>query len=238
MNHQLTHFETLDSTSTYIKDNYHALSDGDVIIAAHQTNGRGRLGRSWEDDDGSLLFSFLLKGNEYEKYLNSITLICGAAMELTFLDLKIPSKIKWPNDIYINDRKCAGILVEGIVINSLEALVIGIGININNSEFPKNLSKATSLFLETKKEYKKEEILTSFLIHFDKLLDEWKNNPSLVYKIIANNDYLLGKKISLNYYNENKKVACLGIDETFALKVIDEEGNISLVTAGEATINK
>lgn len=238
MNHRLTNFETLDSTSTYIKNNYRTLSDGDVIIAAHQTNGRGRLGRSWEDDDGSLLFSFLLKGSKYEKYLNSITLICGAAMELTFLDLKIPSKIKWPNDIYINDKKCVGILTEGIVVTSLKALVIGIGININNSKFPKNLSKASSLFLETKREYKKEVILASFLTHFDRLLEEWGNNPSLVYKIIANNDYLLGKKISLNYYNENKNVTCLGIDETLALKVKDNEGNISLVTAGEATINK
>lgn len=235
MKHTIIEFKSLDSTSTYIKNNYASVDDGSVVTSITQTSGRGRLGRHWIDDGKSLLFSFLLKGKKYSSLLDSISLLSGAAMELTLLELGLSPLIKWPNDIYINDKKVCGILAEGISSSSLECIVVGIGLNLNNSSFEEGLN-ATSIYLETKKEFDKKAILFSFLSNLDKLLESEEKNPYSFSKIIAAHDYLKDKDIYLNYYGENKFLHCLGINSTGALLGKDEEGKLITVTSGEANV--
>ncbi len=238
MNHVYLSFPSLTSTNDYLKDHYSSLDNGTVVSTKHQTRGKGRLGRTWVDEEGALLFSFLLKGDEYESFLSFLPLLAGAAMEEALLDEGVETEIKWPNDIILNDKKCCGILLEAISDSKLQALVVGIGLNLNNESFPRELGSATSLYLETGKHYDKKSIMQKFLGHFDELLAKQKQGDSAYFTILKEHDYLKGKELLLNYYGENKHVTSLGINEKGALKVKNESGKTITVTSGEATIVK
>lgn len=234
MKHAIIKFDSIDSTSTYIKNNYKSLEDGSVVTSITQTSGRGRLGRDWIDDGSSLLFSFLLKGNEYSSLLDSVSLLSGVATELTILELGVEAKIKWPNDIYIGSKKVCGILSEGISTNKLECIVVGIGLNLNNKKFEKGLN-ATSIYLETNKEFDRFAILDSFLKHLDNLLLEEEKSPYAFTKFIQSHDYLKDKDIYLNYYGENLFLHCLGINSKGALLGLSPNGELITITSGEAS---
>lgn len=238
MEHELLSFASIPSTSLYLKEHHDSLQDGTVVKAFHQSQGRGRLGREWIDDDGSLLFSILLKGEEYGSLLATLPLLSGAAMEITLLEKGINPSIKWPNDIYLNDKKCCGILVEGIYQEKLASLIVGIGLNVNNEAFPPSLINATSLYLEERKKFDKDELLNRFLRHFDDLLEKQKSGDNAYLPITKEHDYLQGKHIYLNYYGEKQSVIALGINENGVLVVKNEKGEIFSVTSGEATILK
>ena len=238
MKHVLLEFKTLPSTSSYLKE-HSSLEDGTVVLASSQTSGRGRLGRIWQDDGNSLLFSFLLKGDEYASILSIASILVGAAMEKTLLDMGFSSKVKWPNDIYLNNKKCCGILVESSFEEKLEAIYVGVGLNLNNKTFPDELKEsATSLFLESHKKFDKYDVLNKFLNNFDLLLDDYRNKKMSFFELISKNDYLKSKQVYLNYYGENKYAISLGIDIDGKLIVKDENENILKVTSGEATIIK
>ncbi len=196
------------------------------------------MGREWIDDDGSLLFSILLKGEEYGSLLATLPLLSGAAMEITLLEEGLKPSIKWPNDIYLNDKKCCGVLVEGIYQEKLISLIVGIGLNVNNESFPGALTNATSLYLEKGKRFDLDELLSRFLRHFDDLLKKERNGDNAYLQIVKEHDYLKGKQVYLNYYNERKFVTVLGTNENGALEVEDERGGKFSVTSGEATIVK
>ncbi|HBM70803.1 MAG TPA: biotin--[acetyl-CoA-carboxylase] ligase [Firmicutes bacterium] len=238
MKHVLLQFDILPSTSTYLKE-HPFLEDGTVVSSSSQSKGRGRLGRIWQDDGNSLLFSFLLKGDKYASILNIVSILTGAAMEKTLLDMGFDSKVKWPNDIYLNDKKICGILVESSFKEKLEAIYVGVGLNLNNKSFPNELKEnATSLFLESKKEFNKFDVLKEFLSNFDSLLLDCEKGKNSFYQLISKNDYLKGKKVYLNYYGENKYVTSLGIDIDGKMIVKDENEKITKVTSGEATLIK
>lgn len=238
MRHAILHFDILPSTSDYLKNNYQDYFDGIVVVAKEQTAGHGRKGRRWLDNGKSLLFSFLLKDKGIEKFQSLIPLIAGASLAETLLKMGIKMEIKWPNDIYIGDKKVAGIISESIQDNAFEALVIGIGINLDNDDFPSYLPNPTSLYLETNKHFDKDDILRNFLDVFDQLLAKQLNGENAFFPIIKEHDYLKGKKIVLNYYNENRHVEALGIASDGAYEVRNEDGTITKVTSGEVNIDK
>ena len=108
---------------------------GDMIVCDVQTGGKGRQGRKWMSPAGGLWMGIILKPDLELSMLSSVTLLCAVAvcraMEGMFLD--VSPKIKWPNDIYIDDKKICGILTETILENKkAEYVVVGIGINANN----------------------------------------------------------------------------------------------------------
>lgn len=238
MNYVYLSFPSLPSTNDYLKDHYSTLASGTVVSTKHQTKGKGRLGRIWVDDDGSLLFSFLLKEEGLERLLHLLPLIAGASIEKMLLEEGIDAKIKWPNDIFINDKKCCGVLVEGISDSSLKAVVVGIGINLNNESFLSELDSATSLYRESGKRYEKKDVMQKILKYFDEFLNLEKHGTSVYYPLLKEYDYLKGKKILLNYYGENRLVTALEISKNGALMVKDENEKTIMVTAGEATIIK
>lgn len=238
MNHPIIHFSSLPSSNDYLKEHSKELEEGTVIVPLAQTKGKGRLGRTWLDGGKSLLFSLLLKGESYKPFLHLLPLLSGVALSLALEEKGFAPNIKWPNDVYLKDKKVAGILLEATTSSSLDALIIGIGVNVNNDHFDESIeNKATSLFLESGAKMDKEELLASFLRHFDSLLEKEKRGTNSFYDYLAAHDYLKGKKISLNYYSENLEVEALGIEKDGSLKVIDQKGNIKYVTSGEATIH-
>ncbi|MFX1561768.1 MAG: biotin--[acetyl-CoA-carboxylase] ligase [Promethearchaeota archaeon] len=149
---RLLHFEVLPSTNTYLK----TLGDmgepeGLVVLADTQSVGLGRQDRSWHSPLGGLYFSILLRPkNLAATETPLITLSTGVAIAKVIHDaFGCKTSLKWPNDVEINGRKVAGILVEQSLMNEeTEYIVVGVGINANTSliEFPHNLQKmATTL---------------------------------------------------------------------------------------------
>ena len=182
-------FDTLQSTNSYLKDHISEHINHDVVFTFNQTNGHGRTNRTWSSNKDSLTFSILFKDEFlYENY-QSLSLISAVAV-FKVLQKRVPNlKIKWPNDLIINDKKICGILLESRISSHMEGLILGIGININNESFPSNLN-ATSLYLETsKKEDIKSilfEVLESILLHIDNL----KSGKSDHINIINEYNYL------------------------------------------------
>jgi BirA family biotin operon repressor/biotin-[acetyl-CoA-carboxylase] ligase len=144
-----------------------------VISAAQQTAGKGRFQRQWQSPPGlGLYFSIILKPALNMKKLNLINLATALCLR-QFLENLLPSnhrhaiKLKWPNDVLINRKKISGILLEsGIKEDTLNHLVVGIGLNANQTltDFSNELrSKATSLKIETNQIFNLKELLTNFL---------------------------------------------------------------------------
>ncbi len=133
-----------------------SVSEGTVIYADYQFAGRGQQGNRWISEDGkNLLFSIVLYPGMVQpgdQFIISIFVSLGIC---DFLKTYIPDcKIKWPNDIYAGDDKIAGILIENSIIsNSIVSSIAGIGLNINQEEFPEELPNPISLKLITGKEY-------------------------------------------------------------------------------------
>ncbi len=235
---KFVYFEEIDSTNSYLKREYEHLDDMTLVSAGHQFAGKGRLGRKWEDDSSSLVFSILLKENLNEDRISLLPLLCGVSLLTTLEDYSIPSLIKWPNDVIIEGKKCAGILLEAVYEDEIKALIIGIGINVNTKEFPKELkSKAISLFQYSKKEYDKEEVLHRFIHHFEKFYLDYQKKKDTFLSILKECSYLDQKEITLNYYGENKHVKALGILDDGSLQV-KEGDKVYSVSSGEATLEK
>lgn len=230
------YFEEIDSTNEYLKREYKNLKDKTIVFTSHQSKGKGRLGRSWVDDKNSLIFSILLIKNIKNPTL--ISLLSGASLLITLEKMGFKPMIKWPNDVLLNEKKCAGILVEGITSKTLDAIIIGIGINLNDTHFEKEIeTKAISLHQVSKKLYDKKVVLTNFIEEFDKLYTDFIKDGREYLNIIKTHSYLDGKEIYLNYYGEDKKVTVKHINDDGSLSVIDK-GNELSISSGEVTLEK
>lgn len=222
-NNRIKFVEEIPSTNTYLKENYNDLDNLFSICAKHQTNGKGRLGRTWNDND-DLLMSILLKDDLLLEKIEEISLVICASIFKVLKNILNEVKIKWPNDILINQKKVCGILLESVVSSKLECLVIGFGINVNTKEFLEELkTKATSLYLETKKEYDikslAKEIYSQFIIDYE----EYKKGNKNYLKICKENSCLIDKDIT--YLSNGTLVNAKVID-------ILDNGHILLETNG------
>lgn len=145
------HLETIGSTNSYLKERHRRMVDFSLVWADRQTEGRGRLGRTWEDGGKSALFSILLKDRLKDLKLSEIPLVAAEAVHRVLSPLIPELSIKWPNDLWVKGKKLAGILCEGVFEGDDPlALVVGIGINVNQDSFPPDMRTIpTSLLLET-----------------------------------------------------------------------------------------
>ncbi len=164
---------TIDSTNSEALRRLPELPSGTVLAAYDQTAGRGQRGNSWFTEPGrNLTFSIVLK-NLPLSALEAIRLNYLASVAVaSFLDGKgVKAHVKWPNDIYVSGKKISGMLIENTLApdGRLAAAVIGIGLNINQREFPQ-LANATSLACCTGREYPLEDSLEEFLALFEDLL--------------------------------------------------------------------
>ena len=170
------YFDKIDSTNSYLMDN--VLSGGTIAVADFQNKGRGRKHRSWESPSGkSLLFSILLKENVGELAPNIYTFLSAVAVCecLDNYPANFEPKLKWPNDVLIENKKVCGILVETRTRDSqLQKVVIGIGLNVNqdSEDFQqKGLKFGSSLKIATGKKYNRQRILACILKYLDRNLE-------------------------------------------------------------------
>ena len=148
----------VDSTNSYANERLkkEILPEGTIIWTKNQTNGRGQRTNAWESEPfKNLTFSLILCPSfitvQQQFYLSKVISLALADFVAAILQEKSDApqiKIKWPNDIYIGDKKVAGILIENSIRNNqLVNSVVGIGLNINQEKFNKSLPKATALKL-------------------------------------------------------------------------------------------
>ncbi|WP_294654751.1 biotin--[acetyl-CoA-carboxylase] ligase [uncultured Fusobacterium sp.] len=189
-------FSEIDSTSDFLKRKDDK-RDYDLVIAETQTHGRGRRGNNWVSQKGMALFSFLLKVEEdvsIEEY-SKLPLVTGIAVLKGLKRIEnLDFKFKWTNDIYLEDKKICGILVEKIQ----DFFVVGIGININNSLEGAVADIATALTISTGKKYIVEDTIFTVLDEFKKqykrfLCGEW----NFILEEINNKNYLKNREITL-----------------------------------------
>jgi BirA family transcriptional regulator, biotin operon repressor / biotin---[acetyl-CoA-carboxylase] ligase len=149
------YFETVGSTNTVALDwADDGAPEGAIVVADHQTSGRGRRGRTWVSEPGrALLFSLLLRPPLPPERLGLVTVVLGVACaEAVALSAEVPARLKWPNDVTVDGRKLAGILVETRLRGRrVEAAVAGLGMNVSwaADELPSEIaSGATSIAAE------------------------------------------------------------------------------------------
>jgi BirA family biotin operon repressor/biotin-[acetyl-CoA-carboxylase] ligase len=161
--------QEVDSTNSFLTDlnRHNKQVNGTVVVANHQNKGKGQRGNSWlSKKEENLTCSVLLYPNIDIKHSFYLNIISSLAVNKTLKDLKLNSKIKWPNDILINSKKISGILVENILSTSkITQSIIGIGLNVNQTDFGDEL-KATSLVLE-KINTDKEDVLQKIYQYLD-----------------------------------------------------------------------
>ena len=223
--------DAIDSTNSYLKKllNKESLDDLTVVISKHQTQGKGRNGNVWLNKPSlNLAFSIYKRFSDFEidkKFmLNVISSISvyETLKKYNLLDLTI----KWPNDIMTANKKISGILIENNVRgNSIKNSVIGIGININQSEF-KNLPNATSIFIETGKLNSIDIIAQELQKALEKNFNLFKINEN---ELIKNYNSLLYKKNEISNFSANDmskfqgKIIKVGIDGKITIRVSNKQ---------------
>jgi BirA family biotin operon repressor/biotin-[acetyl-CoA-carboxylase] ligase len=130
----LLHLDEVDSTNTFVKNNHSQLADGTLVYADVQTAGRGRLDRSWLSKKGNFFGSLLMKRLD-NPFLGTMVVSLSALEVLKKLAPEVPAWLKWPNDIYVEDAKLAGVLSETVTLaDKSRAIVVGLGMNLALSE--------------------------------------------------------------------------------------------------------
>jgi BirA family biotin operon repressor/biotin-[acetyl-CoA-carboxylase] ligase len=165
---QVRHLDRIDSTNRYALDEARAgATAGLVVVADHQTAGRGRLGRTWEAAPGSsLLVSVLLRPDLPADRLFLLTLAAGLALaDAVAAAAGVTTALKWPNDLVVDDKKLAGLLAEAdLYAGTTRAVVIGAGCNLTADAFPPELAgQAAAVELEAGRAVDRGALLAAFL---------------------------------------------------------------------------
>ena len=181
----IQYYPKLDSTNTkaweLISQN---IASGTVVITDNQTIGRGRQANKWISTPGkSLTFSIIMYPNTLPTQINLYSLIAGLAITDCLIENNIKAQLKWPNDILINEKKVGGILCESKLCEGvIKSIVIGIGLNANEEVtdlFNALRKNATSLQIESGKQYQLEILLANILNHFEHRISNKETNSQL-----------------------------------------------------------
>ena len=233
MKYQEISFSEIDSTNLYIKKHYKELNNFSVVSSLFQTKGKGRNNHIWDSHPGdNLLCSILIKDKDIINLGGILSLITACTISKYLEKNKFSNvNIKWPNDIYINNNKVAGILLESQIP---EYVVIGIGLNVNQKEFTGDYhTSPTSLYLEKKDKYELNKIKEELL---DLLIENLiKGDIDKKIEYFNSHNYLLNKKIKFIINNTKFEGIVLGINNDFSLKV-EARGEIINLNSGEVEL--
>lgn len=222
----LHHLETCPSTNTWALEHLATLKEGDVVFTEQQTAGRGQHGRSWQSPEGVFTASFLLES----ALLSGLSLAVGLAVIFVIEDLtpNLAGKLqlKWPNDLYLDEKKLAGILCEG----KGQKLVVGIGLNCR-AEL--NLSEAISLHQVTKFVPENLELLEKLrqtLLEAASLIRVQGLTPLLPE--LRRRDLLANRQIAITHNQETLYGQGAGIDAQGRLLIALRDGQVRSFVTG------
>ena len=235
-------YDCVDSTNTVLKKMAeNSACEGTVVIAAEQTAGRGRLGRSFSSQNGTgVYFSILLRPDMKPQDSLLIT-TCAAVAVARAIEKNTGrmTKIKWVNDIYMHDRKVAGILTEGafdLENGKLSYAVLGIGINMyfGDGEIPEEIKDIAGAVFGSKPDADSVSRIVADVIKF--FFDDYK---ALVGKHFlfdyVSRSYLDGKRISVIKPDDVREAVAVGVDDDFRLRVRYDDGTQEALSTGEVS---
>lgn len=226
--------EASPSTNALVADRARAGEDeGLVVVTEHQTAGRGRLDRVWETPARtSLTLSVLLRPDVPSQDWPWLPLLTGYAVQAALADRLPHIALKWPNDVLVEERKLAGILVERIDTEQGPAAVVGIGINVAQTLDELPVALATSVELETGKPVDRTDLLGQVLgsLHG---LQGLLGDPEALRAAYADVCSTLGREVDVHLpADEVRRGEALAIDARGALVVSSTEGTFT-VGAGD-----
>ena len=229
------HFPITTSTNDDARDEKYR--EGDVVWADFQTAGRGQRGHEWHSQKGeNLTFSVVLEPTFVpiaEQF--AVSEVVALSLVDMLAEYGIEARIKWTNDIYVGDRKLVGILIEhSLAISTLRRTIVGVGINVNQTEFDASLPNPVSMAQLLGKQLNAEEILQRFLAHLQcnyEALREMQNAKCEMQNVLHEryNELLY----RLNEYHtyalpsgERFEAKILGTASSGALRLENEAGEI------------
>jgi BirA family biotin operon repressor/biotin-[acetyl-CoA-carboxylase] ligase len=214
--------------------------EGTVVVADHQTKGRGRLGRSFVSPPGVGIYLSLLVYPRVElSRLSQLTLLVAVATAETLAEISgLAIHLKWPNDVEIGGQKVSGILTEAIMQPTVSpAVIIGIGINVNNEleHFPPGLqNRATSLALTAGQHFSRMQIIARLLSHLEDLYGSWQQTGiAPVLERWLHYGSIVGRAVRFSDADATRRGVVIGLDEDGALLVETDAPALQRIHSGE-----
>ena len=234
---QIRHFDELTSTNSRAKEIAADSPNGTVVIAEKQSEGKGRLGKAWASPPGGIYLSIILKPDIPPDHIHRLTLVAGVAAVETLSELGINARIKWPNDVLINEKKVCGILTEiDAEADAVNYVIIGIGVNANtelDALPPLTMLRATSLKEELGRVVDRIAITQRFLERFEQhyvtfceggfpsVLEQWREYSSTI-----------GRRVKIVTKFRTIEGEAVGIDHDGALIVELDDGTVEREITG------
>lgn len=239
---EICYFDVTDSTNAQAK----SLGEGDapngtLVVADKQESGRGRRGRSFESPAGTGIFMTLLLKPEIEpQNASMLTLVAALAVAKGMEHMvELPVQIKWPNDIIVHGKKVCGILTEmSAQMDYVNYIVIGIGINVSNEDFPEEIKDvATSIYLESGKRINRAMLIEKIWEEFEAYYELYEKTQDLSKLVKEYDSYLVnrGQKVRVLDPREPYEGKAMGITDRGEL-IVDTWEARRLVSAGEVSV--
>ncbi len=218
-------FDTIDSTSTYARNNATLLPLPSAIIANSQTAGRGRRGNSFYSPKNTGLYMTVIF--EAPESCELLTVKAAVAVCKALEKRGISPKIKWVNDLFYHSKKVCGILSERFVCDSKTIVSVGIGINLKTEFFPDELPMAGSINLECNKTELAQEIALGLISDIP--------SKDIIYEY-RKRLFILGKEVSFTQNNKLYSAIAVDINESCNLVVKHADGSYETLSSGEISI--
>ncbi len=214
--------------------------EGTVIVADRQTEGRGRMGRSWESAPGvGILMSLVLRPRIPPMDVPRITITSAVAVsELLKEEVGLDAPIEWPNDIVVSGKKVCGILTEMVAEQDrVESVILGIGLNVNHTEkhfSPELRETATSLYIEGGAKRDRTALLQRLLERLEQLYDMLQEGrfEEIVARWSANS-YTLGRRVRCAADGRPVEGIAESLASDGALVVRTDDGTVRQITCGD-----
>ena len=240
---KIYYFEKIDSTQNFaleLAQKPH--ENGSLVIAKRQTHGRGRLNRKWVSPKGGIWMSILLRPNFEPAYTSLFPMATSLALAVSIeKTLDIQTELKWPNDVTINGKKVAGILIDASVeSNKIDYLIIGIGINfkINPGMISKSIKqKNYGITTLTHKDQSVSpvELIQQFLLELENTYNKvLAGTTGTIQKEWIKKSSTIGKNVTVTTTTGTLKGKVTGIDKTGAL-LLSSKGKVQRILAGDIT---
>ena len=237
---KLYFFDTIDSTNTFAKSDEIEYGKNALVYSQHQTKGRGRLGRNWVSDANKGIYMSLCLFPDFRPDIASrITQLTALAVQRALeKQFDLDFRIKWPNDIFLGERKICGILTEMTTeLDRIQKLIIGVGINTDITFEGELELIASSIASHTKKKISNSDIVESFLKEFNSLYEDFIKFASIDFIRYELNrlSNIIGKEVKYISAGKEKYVTALEIDSDGNLIVTDGKETEKL-SFGEVSI--
>jgi len=215
-------------------------AEGLVVAADAQSGGRGRQGRAWHSPAGENIYlSILLRPRRRAAEIPPLTLLAGAAVARALDGLGVRARLKWPNDILVEEggspRKLAGILTEmASEGDRVGHVVVGLGLNVNAIDFPPEIAgRATSLRRIAGRPFERAALVAAILEAFEPLYDDFAAQGPARAVAVWQEHAALGERWRVDAAGAPVEGIAVGVDPDGALLLRDDAGHVHRVVSGE-----